>query len=48
MPTYQTRLPETLDPFLEEMALLYSQIEKDMHVGLNNGLKISELEKSLH
>ena len=47
MPTYQTRLPETLDPFLEEMALLYSQIEKDMHVGLNNGLKISELEKSL-
>ena len=47
MPTYQTLLPTSIYSFLDEMALLYSQIEKSMHVSLNNGEKIGEIEKSL-
>lgn len=47
MPTYQTLLPPSIYSFLDRMARLYSQIEKSMHVSLNQGEKIGEIEKSL-
>ena len=47
MPTYQTLLPETIYSFLDKMAALYSQIEREMHVGLMSGEKLSIIEKQL-
>ena len=47
MPTYQTLLPPTVSLFLESMAILYSAIEKDMHVALLAGEKLSIVEKNL-
>ena len=47
MPTYQTLLLKNIYPFLDSMATLYSQIERDMHSGLMHGEKISIIEKSL-
>ena len=47
MPTYQTLLPCSIYSFLDQMTRLYSQIEKSMHVSLNQGEKIGEIEKSL-
>ncbi len=47
MPTYQTLLPNSLFPFLDSMAALYSQIERDMHSCLMRGEKIGILEKLL-
>ena len=47
MPTYQTLLPNKIYSFLDEMSRLYSQIERDMHLGLVAGEKIGNLEKTL-
>ncbi len=47
MPTYQTLLPNNIYPFLDSMAVLYSQIEWSMHSSLMRGEKISVVEKSL-
>lgn len=47
MPSYQTLLPNHIYPFLDSMAVLYSQIEWDMHSCLMRGEKINEVEKSL-
>ena len=47
MPTYQTLLPKTIYLFLDKMAALYSQIEREMHVGIINGEKLSIIEKHL-
>ena len=47
MPTYQTLLPETIYSFLDKMAALYSQIEREMHVAIVNGEKLSVIEKQL-
>ncbi len=47
MPTYQTLLPNNIYPFLDSMATLYSQIERDMHSCLMGGEKIGIIEKSL-
>jgi len=47
MPTYQTLLPKSIYSFLDCMSELYSRVEKDMHVSLMRGDKISEVEKSL-
>ena len=47
MPTYQTRLPSDIYPFLESMANLYSAIEKKMHVAILAGEKIANIEKRL-
>ena len=37
MPSYQTLLPNNIYPFLDSMAALYSQIERDMHSCLMQG-----------
>ena len=47
MPTYQTLLPVNIYPFLDSMAALYSQIERDIHSCLVRGEKINVIEKSL-
>ena len=47
MPTYQTLLPNHIYQFLDSMAVLYSQIERDMHSCLMRGEKINVVEKSL-
>ena len=47
MPSYQTLLPNNIYPFLDSMAALYSQIERDMHSYLMGGEKINVVEKSL-
>ena len=47
MPTYQTLLPNQIYSFLDSMAALYSQIERDMHSRLIRGAKINVVEKSL-
>ena len=47
MPTYQTRLPSNIYPFLESMTNLYSAIEKRMHVAILAGEKIADIEKRL-
>ncbi len=47
MPTYPTLLPETMYSFLDKMAKLYSQIEREMHVALISGEKLSVIEKFL-
>ena len=47
MPSYQTLLPNNIYPFLNSMAALYSQIERDMHSCLMSGEKINVIEKSL-
>ena len=47
MPTYQTLLPHNLYSFLDSMAALYSQLERDMHSCLMGGEKINVIEKSL-
>ncbi len=47
MPTYQTLLPETIYSFLDKMAVLYSQIEREMHVAIVSGEKLSVIEKQL-
>ena len=47
MPTYQTLLPSSIYSFLDSMANLYSAIEKQMHVALLSGDKISVIEKRL-
>lgn len=47
MPTYQTLLPNNIYPFLDSMAALYSQIERDMHSCLMREGKINVIEKSL-
>ena len=47
MPTFQTLLPNQIYPFLDSMAALYSQIERDMHSCLMRGEKINVVEKSL-
>ena len=47
MPTYQTLLPVNIYPFLDSMAALYSQIERDMNACLMRGEKINVIEKSL-
>ncbi|NJK57574.1 MAG: hypothetical protein HC939_16990 [Pleurocapsa sp. SU_5_0] len=47
MPTYITLLPESIYSFLDTTSELYSAVEKDMHVALMRGEKISAIEKSL-
>ncbi len=47
MPTYQTLLSVDIYPFLDSMAALYSQIERDIHSCLVRGEKINIVEKSL-
>ena len=47
MPSFQTLLPFQIYSFLDEMAQLYSQIEREMHLRLNKGKKIGQIEKSL-
>ena len=47
MPSFQTLLPFHIDSFLDKMAQLYSQIEREMHLRLNKGEKIGQMEKSL-
>ena len=47
MPSFQTLLPFQIYSFLDEMAQLYSQIEREMHLRLNKGEKIGQIEKSL-
>ncbi len=47
MPTFQAPLPSYIYSFLDEMARLYSQIERVMHLRLNSGEKIGKIEKSL-
>ncbi len=47
MPTYQTKLPANIYPFLESMVNLYAAIEKQMHISLLAGEKIGLIEKSL-
>ncbi len=47
MPSFQTLLPKNTYPFLDAMAKLYSQIEREMHVCLMRGEKIAVIEKSL-
>ena len=47
MPTYQTILPANIYSFLDSMAQLYSQLEREMHVCLMRGEKIGVIEKSL-
>ena len=44
---YQTLLPETIYSFFDKMAALYSQIEREMRVGIINGEKLSVIEKHL-
>ena len=47
MPSFQTLLPCQIYFFLDEMAQLYSQIEQQMHLRLNKGEKIGQIEKYL-
>ena len=47
MPTYQTLLPNDIYSFLDKMSELYSAIEREMHVCLMSGDKISLIEKAL-
>ena len=47
MPTFQTLLPDNIFPFLDEMAKLYIQMEREMHVCLMRGESIAAVEKSL-
>ncbi len=47
MPTFPTLLPFHIYSFLDSMAQLYSQIEREMHLRLNKGEKIGQIEKSL-
>ena len=47
MPSFQTLLPFEIYSFLDEMAQLYSQIEREMHLRLDKGEKIGQIEKSL-
>ena len=47
MPTYQTLLPENIYSFLDKMAVLYSQIEREMHIAIVSGEKLSAIEKQL-
>ena len=47
MPTYHALLPTHIYSFLDSMAILYSQLEREMHVALLSGKKISAIEKSL-
>ena len=47
MPSFQTLLPLHIYPFLDSMAQLYSQIEREMHLRLNKGEKIGQIEKFL-
>ena len=47
MPTFQTLLPDNIFPFLDEMAKLYIQMEREMHVCLMRGESIAAIEKSL-
>ncbi len=47
MPSFQTLLPFEIYSFLDSMAQLYSQIEQQMHLRLNKGEKIGQIEKSL-
>ncbi len=47
MPTFQTMLPKSIYSFLNKMSELYSAVEKDMHVALIKGEKITAIEKFL-
>ena len=47
MPSFQTLLPFHIYSFLDSMAQLYCQIEREMHLRLNKGEKIGQIEKSL-
>ena len=47
MPSFQTLLPFEIYSFLDSMAQLYCQIEREMHLRLNKGEKIGQIEKSL-
>ena len=47
MLSFQTLLPFQIYSFLNEMAQLYSQIEREMHLRLNKGEKIGQMEKYL-
>ncbi len=47
MPTFQTLLSDNIFPFLDEMAKLYIQMEREMHVCLMREDKIAAIEKSL-
>ena len=47
MPTFQTLLPDNIFPFLDEMAKLYIQMEREMHVCLMREDQIAAIEKSL-
>ncbi len=47
MPSFQTLLPFQIYSFLDSMAQLYCQIEQHMHLRLNKGEKIGQIEKYL-
>jgi len=48
MPTYCTKLPDHLVPFLDATAALYSKIEHEMHVLVLEGSKtLAQIEKYL-